>query len=118
MSALAFFRLYIPPLDTPSFCGFLWITGSQCPLCGMTRALCAIGHGDIQAAIALHPLSPLAFTFVIGMAVTALLQLTGFPLRPPWQSSRFWIAAAALFACFGVLRIIQSVSQSIAELTL
>ena len=106
LSALAFFRLYTPRLDTPSFCGFLWITGWQCPLCGMTRALCAIGHGDFHAAIAFHPLSPLTFALVIAMAATALLQLAGFPLRPPWRTSRFWIAAAAIFACFGILRII------------
>ena len=73
---------------------------------GIDVSFNAIGHGDVQAAIAFHPLSPLTFALVIAIAAAALLQLAGFPLRPPWQSSRFWIAAAAIFACFGILRII------------
>jgi hypothetical protein len=48
-------------------CPFRWITGIDCPFCGMTRATLAIGHGDWHAALAVHPLAPLVLAGVLGM---------------------------------------------------
>lgn len=56
-------------------CGFRWLTGLPCPLCGMTRALASLLHGEWREAIALHALSPLAlilFGSVIGCDLLCL----------------------------------------------
>lgn len=93
--ALAFCGFYTPPAE-PAFrlCGFLWLTGRPCPLCGMTRALCALVKGDWQAALHFHPLSPLLLAGLI-----ALL------LGGAWNRS--WNLAAAVFAIYGALRALQ-----------
>ncbi len=35
--------------------------GVSCPTCGLTRAFCALSHGDFTAALMFHPLSPLVY---------------------------------------------------------
>ncbi len=34
-------------------------TGMSCPGCGMTRAVCALGHGDVSGALRYHAFAPL-----------------------------------------------------------
>src|SRR5262245_61808324 len=57
--ALIFLRLY-PFSSHTSFpvCGFHWLTGHPCPLCGMTRALSCLTRGDWTSAVHLNLLSP------------------------------------------------------------
>lgn len=45
------------------------MTGIDCPFCGMTRATLAMGHGDWNAALALHPLAPVVLAGVLGLLV-------------------------------------------------
>src|SRR5205807_8780089 len=52
--------LYTPGTDLP-VCGFHWLTGRLCPLCGLTRGLFQLAKGHWQAAIDYHALSPLVF---------------------------------------------------------
>ncbi|HEX2735910.1 MAG TPA: DUF2752 domain-containing protein [Polyangiaceae bacterium] len=40
-------------------CPFAAVTGLPCPGCGLTRATLALVHGDLTAALRLHPLSPI-----------------------------------------------------------
>jgi hypothetical protein len=42
-------------------CPFRALTGHPCPGCGMTRAFCALMHGELWRAIKLNPFSPLLF---------------------------------------------------------
>jgi hypothetical protein len=44
--------------DGPS-CPFRAATGEPCAFCGMTHATLALGHGDLDDALAAHPLAPL-----------------------------------------------------------
>ena len=46
-------------------------TGIPCPFCGMTHATLALGHGDLGAALASHPLAPL----VVGGMLAAMLAI-------------------------------------------
>lgn len=40
----------------PTMCLFHVVTGKPCPTCGMTRATCALVHGEWAKAISYHPL--------------------------------------------------------------
>ena len=42
-------------------CPFRALTHHPCPGCGMTRAFCALMHGELWRAIKLNPFSPLLF---------------------------------------------------------
>jgi hypothetical protein len=42
-------------------CPFRALTGHPCPGCGMTRAFCALMHGELWRAVKLNPFSPLLF---------------------------------------------------------
>jgi hypothetical protein len=63
-----FFLWYCPPAE-PVFrlCPFYWLTGRPCPLCGLTRAFCALAKGHWSQAIHFHTLSPLAFAMLFSL---------------------------------------------------
>ena len=42
-------------------CPFRALTHHPCPGCGMTRAFCALAHGEFWRAVKLNPFSPLLF---------------------------------------------------------
>lgn len=42
-------------------CPFRALTHHPCPGCGMTRAFCALAHGELWRAVKLNPFSPLLF---------------------------------------------------------
>jgi len=58
--------LWRPP-DEPQFvlCPFRALTHLPCPGCGMTRAFCALFHGELWRAIKFNALSPLLFLAAI-----------------------------------------------------
>jgi len=95
VSLLAFLGYYTPPAE-PAFrlCGFHWLTGRRCPLCGLTRAMFALAKGQWSEAVGFNALSPLAF------AMVALLFWNDGPMR-----SRIWTWGIAAFAIYGVCRI-------------
>ena len=41
-------------------CLFAAVTGAPCPFCGLTHGVAELGAGHLAAAVALHPLAPLA----------------------------------------------------------
>jgi hypothetical protein len=104
-SALAFFRLYSPPPEPTLVCPFRWLTTFPCPLCGMTRALCALAHGEPGLAWRLHPLSPLVLALLLAVAITGLFRIAGRCPPAPWEAPAFLAWTAAVFLAFGVLRI-------------
>jgi len=64
----------IPPL----VCPWRALLDLECPMCGTTRALQAIGRGDFCAAIALNPLAVL---LAIAAVVVSIDELFGLILR-------------------------------------
>lgn len=58
--------LWRPP-DEPQFvlCPFRALTHLSCPGCGMTRAFCALCHGELWRAIKFNALSPFLFLAAI-----------------------------------------------------
>lgn len=59
--------LWSPP-DEPQvvLCPFRALTNYPCPGCGMTRAFCALAHGEFWRAIKFNALSPLLFLAALG----------------------------------------------------
>jgi hypothetical protein len=53
-------------------CLFTTVTGVDCPFCGMTHGVAAIGAGDLGAAVAANPLAPLAVALALAVSVTLL----------------------------------------------
>lgn len=69
VTALAVFAILwaYTPGDSPSLCGFHWLTGRPCPLCGLTRAMFQLAKGHWQKAIEYHALSPLVPVILVAM---------------------------------------------------
>ena len=95
---LAFLAWYTPPAK-PRFlvCGFHWLTGHPCPLCGMTRAMFSLAKGDLQAAVHFNALSPLVFAMLCAVFFV-----------PPFTRSftNHWQTfGLAILTAYGVLRL-------------
>src|SRR5713101_2009825 len=66
----------IPP------CIFHQVTGQPCPMCGATRSVVALAHGDIARSVYLYPLAPLLFLgMLIGISDGACAMVIGRRVR-------------------------------------
>lgn len=74
---------------------FLW-TGLQCPGCGTTRALHALVHGDLAAAVRFNP-------FTMALLALGVIKLATPPLPRPWRAPVAVVVFVAA-AVFGVAR--------------
>ncbi len=77
-----------PPMTSVILCPFRRLTGWPCPGCGMTRALNALAHGQWEAALSLHPLSPIAAVGWLLLGLSALSKA----IAPSRVSLRCWSA--------------------------
>ena len=75
-------------------CGFYWLTGRPCPLCGLTRAVFALAKGHWAEAFHFHALSPLGLAMLLSL-------FWEIPLR-----ARLWNLGVVAFACYGVVRLL------------
>lgn len=84
------------PAAEPSvrLCGFHWITGRDCPFCGLTRGLFALAKGHWREAIHFNALSPLGFTMLFALIFDT-----------PWLG-RLWSLGAGFFAVYGIFRLV------------
>lgn len=83
--------LFNPP--TLPVCGFRWLTGRPCPLCGLTHAVFALAKGHMVEALHWHALSPFAVLLVAGAI---------------WNSprmTRVWTPSLIVFGAYGVWRM-------------
>src|SRR5438067_4316017 len=94
VSVFALLWWFTPPAE-PSvrLCGFHWLTGKDCPLCGLTRGLFALAKGRWSQAIHFNALSPLGFAMLFALF-----------WRGRW-TARLWSAGLAAFAVYGVWRV-------------
>jgi len=95
LSVFAVLLCFTPP-EEPSvrLCGFHWLTGRDCPLCGLTRALFALAKGRWSQAIHFNALSPLGFTMLFALILDAA-----------WLT-RLWAFGVAAFAIYGICRLL------------
>jgi len=77
---------FVPP------CPLRTVTGVPCPMCGMTRGVTALVHGDFARALLMNPASFVA----VALAVLLLVQ---------WRTRRVvipvWVVVTALAAMWG-----------------
>ena len=88
--------LWLTPLPAePKFqlCGFHWLTGLPCPLCGLTRGVFALAKGHWSQALHFNALSPLGFIMLFSLIWNG-----------PWRVPLYSIGAAA-FGIYGLCRI-------------
>lgn len=95
------------PADESTFilCPFRRVTGLLCPGCGMTRAFCALGHGEPLRAVHFNALSPLLFVSLmvvwVGAAATVFnlrgLRAAVMRLRPNRTVSVMLFAAVMVW---------------------
>jgi len=84
-----------PPADPHlRLCGFYWLTGRPCPLCGLTRSLCALAKLHWSEAFHFHALSPLGLTMLLSL----------FWEIP--QRGKLWTAGLVSFGVYGVVRLL------------
>ena len=96
LAAILFAALwtFTPPAN-PRFhlCGFYWLTGHPCPLCGLTRAMFALAKGHFAEAERFNALAPLAFAMIFSLFWNR--RMTG----------RIWLAGTGAFAVYGICRV-------------
>ena len=59
-----------------SLCLFHTVTGFECPGCGMTRAFCAISHGQIVEAIHFNLFSIPLYVFFLGILARDIVHVS------------------------------------------
>ena len=88
---LGVFALWSPAAEPElAVCGFRWLTGLDCPLCGLTRALCSLMKADWTAAVRFHALSPAVLIFLAASAAQ-------WPRRVVAAATRVMLAALAIY---------------------
>ncbi|MGC8785510.1 MAG: DUF2752 domain-containing protein [Armatimonadota bacterium] len=81
----------------PTICLFHVITGKPCPTCGMTRATCALVHGEWTKAIRYHPL-------VVPFWVALIAMLWAHFVLPLSEKTERW-RRLSLWAFLGVVGV-------------
>jgi len=80
----------------PLTCWLHETLGIKCALCGLSRSFCALGHGDLGAALHFHRLGPAVFALV---CLEVPYRLGALAIRPrrmsPWLN-RLHIGLVAL----------------------
>ena|SRR5579862_8718828 len=95
ISLLVVLWTFSPPSEPRiPLCGFRWLTGLPCPLCGMTRAMFALAKGHWSQAVHLNALSPLGF-----------VMLGSLFFESTWRG-RLWSWGVGAFAVYGVWRVV------------
>ncbi|HEX9767462.1 MAG TPA: DUF2752 domain-containing protein [Nitriliruptorales bacterium] len=78
-------------------CLFLQLTGWQCPGCGTLRAVQALTHGDVLAALDLNALTTVLLPMLaLGWLAWMRTAVTGRPLAVTVPTAAGWAVAAAV----------------------
>jgi hypothetical protein len=95
------------PLELDRCVSLRWL-GRPCPLCGLTRGLHAIWHGDFTGATRLNPISvPVATLLLLELVVRVVFLRTGFAASasPRFRSLDFRVhmAIAAAYLVYALV---------------
>ena len=85
-------------------CPFLALTGYYCPGCGSLRAIHALAHGDLGAAVGLNVLTVALVPVLLAIWVRWLVtEVSGRPRPAPAPAWRIW-ALLGVVCVFWLLR--------------
>ena len=93
----------------PTLCTFRLLTGVSCPTCGMTRATCALAHGQWSVAMAYHPLV-VPFWLTLAALLWTHLVMPSTVQTHRWRMLSAWAFIGVVGAGL-VLRIVEWVSR-------
>jgi len=79
------------------------VSGLWCPLCGGTRALRSLLHGDVMTSLGYNPFAPVVLALALAVALRWLLRRRAGVLQP-LLTGREMAAGMCLAGAFGVLR--------------
>lgn len=89
-------------------CWFRRMTGVDCPGCGLTRAFCAISHGDVAGAWSFHPFGFAFYALALALVVWPFVAGRRPELGEDLVRSRGFQLGVVLFVgsllAFGVVR--------------
>lgn len=85
-------------------CGWRWLTGLPCPLCGGVRCLDALSHGEILRALALNPMVFLGL--VGGLTLTLHSRLRRWLQMHAPARRGCWLAMVAMAALINWIYLI------------
>jgi hypothetical protein len=107
LAGLAF--LPVPANAMFSVCGFRWLSGIPCPLCGMTRALSFLLKGQWESALRFHSLSPVVLSLLLITFFNDVLSWIlpkKFPLTVSSQVKAWlYLGLVITFSCYGFFRV-------------
>jgi len=94
----ALYAVFVSVAAIPPFaCPWRTLLGFECPMCGTTRALQAIGRGEVCGALAQNPL---AILLAVAAVVVAINELAGVIFRRRLSLSLSRREGRALLAAF------------------
>ena len=93
-------------------CPFAELTGRPCPGCGMTRAMMAMLRGDWGLVVRLHPFAPFfaltgGFCGLVALMPLDLAGRVAAKVEVFERRTRLPALILLLFACFGLLRLLE-----------
>lgn len=99
IAAALLFLFFVDPLEAAWFprCPFLALTGRECPGCGSSRAIHALLHGRVCAAVGLNPLATLLLPYA------AVLGWLTYGAGGRWRAGRLYDALTSRWAAWGLL---------------
>lgn len=91
-------------LRLPPSCPMQAVSDVGCPGCGLTRGFVSLVHGDLAAALAFHPLTPLLFLLVAWQVPYRLWMLRRDADAPPPRLGTLhtWVGRATIVALIGL----------------
>jgi hypothetical protein len=92
------------PFDDVVLCPFRWLTALPCPLCGITRGLCAAAKGDFGASISYHAAAPAVLALMVWSGVRSLATALRLSVRIPDPSPACAPLAAGILV-YGLARM-------------
>lgn len=100
---LVAYALYPYVERAPTLCLFRMVTGQPCPSCGMTRATCALVHGEWAKAMRYHPLVVPFWAAIVAMGWTYFV-LPDSAGAERWRRGSLW-AFLLVVGCGLLIRV-------------
>jgi len=94
-------ELYLFGFKWPLRCFLYHTVGIKCALCGLTRSVCSLAHGNFQQAIKFHLLGPAIFALICFQLPYRIYAL----IINPKRMSRKLIKINSLFAVIILIAI-------------